>query len=135
MKLTPNTNYAPRLAKRGFLNGGRLFWRVAAIDELQNAGGYATGTLALPQGLRVMVSGLLVKRTRRTVTVTVTNAKNRRVPRARVKARGAGVRARPRRTGRRGIVRFALRPRKRGNVTFSVSKRGYRAGKASTPVR
>jgi len=134
VKMTPNTNHAPRLLQRGFMNGGRLYWRVAAVDELNNVGGYATGTLALPRSLRVMVSGSLVKRTRRTVTVTVMNAKNRPVPRARVKVRGAGVRARPRRSGRRGSVRFALRPMKRGSVTFSVSKRGYRAGKASARV-
>ena len=135
VKVTPNTNYAPRLLQRGFLNGGRLYWRVAAVDDLNNVGGYATGTLALPKGLRVMVSGALVRRTRRMVTVTVTNAKGRAVPRARVRVRGAGVRARPRRTGRRGSVRIALRPSKRGRVTFMVSKRGYRGGRASAPVR
>jgi hypothetical protein len=135
IKLTPNTNHAPRLLQRGFLNGGRLYWRVAAVDELNNVGGYATGTLALPRGLRVMVSGTLVRRTRRAITVKVTNAKNRPVPRARVRVAGAGVRARPRRTGKRGAVRFVLRPRKRGSVTFKVSKRGYRGGKASAPVR
>jgi hypothetical protein len=134
VKMTPNTNHAPRLLQRGFLNGGRLYWRVASVDELNNVGGYATGTLALPRGLRVMVSGTLVKRTRRTVTVKVTNAKNRPVPRARVSVTGACVRA-ARRTSRRGTVTFALRPSKRGNVTFRVSKRGYRGGKASTPVR
>jgi hypothetical protein len=135
IKVTPNTNYAPRLLQRGFLNGGRLYWRVAAVDELNNVGGYATGTLALPKGLRVRVSGALVRRTRRTVTVTVTNAKNRPVSRARVRVRGAGVRVRPRRTGRRGSVRLAIRPSKRGKVTFTVSKRGYLGGRASTPVR
>jgi hypothetical protein len=134
-KLTPNTNYAPRLIQKGFLNGGRLYWRVASVDELNNVGGFATGTLALPRSLRVRVTGTLVKRTRGKVTVTVMNAKNRPVPRARVRVKGAGVRARPRRTGKRGIVKFALRPRKGGNVTFSVSKRGYRGGKASTKVR
>jgi len=134
VKLTPNTNHAPRLLQRGFLNGGRLYWRVAALDELNNAGGWATGTLSLPRGLRVSVTGSLRRRERGTVTVRVMNGKNRPVPRARVRVAGAGVRARPRRTGKRGTVRFALRPRKRGNVTFKVSKRGYRAGKASTPV-
>jgi hypothetical protein len=134
-KVTPNTNYAPHLIKRGFLNGGRLYWRVAAIDELNNAGGFATGTLSLPRSLRVRANGSLRRRERGTVTVTVMNAKNRPVRRARVRVSGAGVRARPRRTGRRGTVTFALRPRRRGKVTFKVSKRGYRAGKASTTVR
>ena len=135
VELTPNTNYAPPLLQRGFLNGGRLYWRIAALDELNNAGGFATGSLTLPRGLRVTVSGALRKRKRRTVTVMVTNGKNRPVPRARVKAAGAGIRSRPRRTGKRGTVRFVLRPRKRGSVTFTVRKRGYRAGKVSTRVR
>jgi hypothetical protein len=134
VKLTPNTNYAPRLIQSGFRNGGRLYWRVAALDELRNAGGYATGTITLPKSLSVRIRGALRKRTRGRVTVTVMNAKNRPVPRARVRVAGAGVRARPRRTGRRGTVTFALRPRKGGRVTFRVSKRGYRAGKASTAV-
>ena len=135
VKITPNTNYAPRLIQRGFRNGGRLYWRVAAVDELRNLGGYATGTLALPRSLNVTASGSLIRGTRRTITVTVRNAKNRPVPRARVRVRGSGVRARPKRTGRRGIVKFALRPTRRGSVTFRVSKRGYRAGKTSTRVR
>jgi hypothetical protein len=135
VKFTPNTNYAPKLLQRGFQDGGRLYWRIAAVDELNNAGGYATGSLVLPRSLRVRINGALVKRTRRTVTVMVMNAKNRPVSRARVRVAGAGVRARPRRTGRRGTVTFALRPRRSGNVTFKVSKRGYRTGKASTAVR
>jgi len=135
VKLTPNTNYAPLMRQRGFMNGGRLHWRVAALDELNNVGGYATGTLSLPKGLRVMIRGSLKKRKRGTVTVTVINAKNRPVPRARVRVAGAGVRVRPGRTGRRGIVTFTLRPRKGGSVIFKASKRGYRAGKASTAVR
>lgn len=135
VKVTPNTNYAPIMRQTGFQNGGVLYWRVAAVDQLNNLGGWATGSLALPKSLMVRVTGTLVRRSRRGVTVTVLNAKNRPVPRARVRVAGAGVRARPRRTGRRGVVRFALRPSKRGKVTFKVSKRGYRAGKASTPVR
>lgn len=135
IKITPNTNYAPRLIQRGFQNGGRLYWRVAAIDERNNVGGYATGTLSLPRSLRLMVSGVLVKRKRGILTVTVMNSKNRPVPRARVRVSGAGVRSRPRRTGGRGTVRFALRPRRGGMVTLTARKRGYRAGTVSTPVR
>ena len=134
-QVTPNTNYAPTLSRRAFSNGGRLFWRIAPLDELNNAGGYASGTLALPRGLRVSVRGSLARRARGTVAVRVTNAKNRAVPRARVTPTGAGVRARPRRTNRRGAVNFVLRPARRGSLSFVVTKRGYRSGKASTQVR
>jgi hypothetical protein len=135
VKLTPNTNYAPRMLQMGFRDGGRLFWRVASVDQLNNVGGYATGTLALPKGLRVTVSGALVKGVGRVVRVTVRTAQNRPVPRARVTVSGAGARARPRRTGRGGVVKFTLRPDRRGNVTFTATRRGYRAGKVSTAVR
>lgn len=135
VEVTPNTNYAPRLLQKGYLDGGRLYWRVASTDPLHNVGGYATGTLALPRGLRIMVSGSLVKRTRRTITVKVTSAKNLPIRGARVTATGAGVARASRRTGRRGTARFALRPQRRGAVRFTVTKRGYRAGRASTRVR
>ena len=135
VKLTPNTNYAPRMLQMGFQDGGKLFWRVASVDQLNNVGGYATGTLALPKGLTVVLSGALVKGVGRVVRVTVRTTKNRPVPRARVTVSGAGVRARPRRTGRRGVVKFRLRPARRVRVTFTATKRGYRAGKASTAVR
>ena len=134
-ELTPNTNYAPRMIQRGFQNGGRLYWRVAAVDERNNVGGFATGSLSLPKGLRVAVSGSFARGSRRAVTVSVLNPKNRPVPRARVTVRGAGISAVARRTGRRGTVRFMLQPRRRGNLTFTAVKRGYRSGRASAPVR
>ena len=134
VELTPNTNYAPPLTQTGFRNGGRLYWRVAALDEQNNAGGWATGSLSLPRTLRVRVTGSLRKRERRRVTVMVLNGKNRPVPRAGVRVQGAGLRAGPRRTSRRGTVTFALTPRKGGSVTFRVSKPGYRAGKVSARV-
>ena len=132
---TENTNYAPSMNQPGFQNGGLLYWRVAALDEGNNAGGWAFGSLRLPSGMRVNVQGLLQKRKRGNVTVTVTTAKGRPIRRARVKVKGAGVRSRPKRTGKRGTVKLRLRPRRKGTVTFTVSKRGYRAGKASVAVR
>jgi hypothetical protein len=132
---TENTNYAPRMNQPGFQDGGLLYWRVAALDEGHNVGGYAIGSLRLPRGMRVTLMGLLQKRRRGKVTVTVTTAKGRPIRGARVKVRGAGVRSRPRRTSRRGTVRLRLRPRRRGSLIFMVSKRGYRAGKASLTVR
>jgi hypothetical protein len=133
--ITSNTNYAPRLTQLGFLNGGVLYWRVAALDEDNNVGGWATGTFKLPRAMRVVVAGFLMKRKRGVVTVTVQTIKGQAIKRARVKVRGAGVRARPKRTRRGGIVKFRLRARRAGNVTFTVSKRGYRTGKAVLQVR
>jgi hypothetical protein len=132
---TANSNYAPRMTQPGFQNGGQLYWRVAALDEGGNAGGYAVGSLRLPGRMRVMVVGVLRKRKRGSVTVAVTTAKGQPIRRARVKVKGAGVRSRTARTGKKGRVKLSLRPRRRGSVTFQVSKRGFRSGKAALAVR
>jgi hypothetical protein len=132
---TENPNYAPRMTQLGFANGGRLYWRVAALDEGNNVGGFATGALRLPRGLRVSLLGFLQRRKPSFVTVTVTSSTGRPVRGAAVRAAGAGARSARRRTGRRGTVRLRIRARRSGSVTFVVRKRGYRAGKAALPVR
>jgi len=116
------------------VNGGKLYWRVAALDEGNNVGGFATGSLRLPRGMRITVLGLLQRRRANVVTVMVTNPAGRPVPGASVIARGAGTRSGRRRTGRRGSLRVRIRPNRRGQVTFTASKRGYRPGKAAVPV-
>ncbi len=131
---TQNTNYAPRMNQLGFAAGGRLYWRVAALDEGQNVGGFATGSFKLPRGMRVTVVGLLQKRKRGLVSVTVTTFGGKPVKRAAVRASGAGMRSRARRTGRRGTLRMNLRPRRSGAIKFTVRKRGYRPGKATVAV-
>jgi hypothetical protein len=130
---TDNPNYAPRMTQPGFANGGQLYWRVAAMDEGNNVGGFSTGSLRLPRGMRVVALGFLQKRKRGIVTVTVVAPNGRPVRGASVTARGAGTRAR-RRTGRRGTARMRIRPRRSGTIKFTVRKRGYRTGKATLPV-
>lgn len=131
---TKNPNYAPRMSQMGFTNGGLLHWRVAALDEGNNVGGFATGSLRLPRGMRVTALGVLQRRRVGVLTVTVTNPHGRPIRRATVRARGAGTRSARRRTGRRGTVRIRIRPRRRGTVTVTVRKRGYRAGKVAIRV-
>jgi hypothetical protein len=131
---TYNTNYAPRLVQLGYQNGGVLYWRVAALDEDNNVGGWATGTFKLPRAMRVMALGFLTKRKRGVVTVAVQTTKGKPIKRARVKVRGAGVRARPKRTRQDGTVKFRVRARRSGSITLTVTKRGYRTGKAVLPV-
>ena len=80
------------------------------------------------------VVGLIQKRKRGLVTVTVTTFNGKPVKRATVRASGAGTRSRARRTGRRGTLKLKLRPRRSGTLKFTVKKRGYRAAKASIPV-
>jgi hypothetical protein len=76
------------------------------------------------------VTGALLRRRQGIVTVTVTDAKGRPVRAARIRASGAGARARSKRSGRRGTARFKLRPRRKGTLVFRARKAGYRAARA-----
>jgi hypothetical protein len=132
---TENTSYAPRLIEQGYLDGGTIYWRVAATDEGRNLGAWTTRSLTLPKRMQVTVAGLLIKRRRGLVTVTVTDAKRRVVRRAKVRVSGAGIRARPKRTRKNGTVRFKVRPRRRGSVVFRAAKGGYRQGRSAVEIR
>jgi hypothetical protein len=132
---TQNTSYAPQLTHPGFLAGGTLYWRVAALDEGHNVGAWTVRSLALPRSMKVSVSGALTRSRRGIATVTVTDARGRPVRGARIRASGAGVRARPRRSGRKGAVRFRIRPRRKGVVVFGARKSGYAPGRAVLRIR
>jgi hypothetical protein len=127
---TQNTSYAPQLTQPGFLAGGTLYWRVAAVDEGQNVGAWTARSLALPKSMRVSVSGALMRARRGIATVTVTDARGRPVRGAQIRASGAGVRAHPKRSGRKGTARFRMRPRRKGTVVFRARKSGYTPGRA-----
>jgi hypothetical protein len=131
---TPLTSFAPLLTSGGYTAGGKLWWRLAIVDSGGNVGAYTTGIVALPRGMTVGVQGFATRRRRGTLTVTVKDTKGRPVRKALVKAAGAGVKGR-KRTSKKGIARMTLRPRKRGTITFTVIRRGFRDGKAMVRVR
>jgi hypothetical protein len=127
---TQNTNYAPQLTQPGFLDGGTLYWRVAAIDEGQNLGAWTVRALTLSKTMKVSASGPLLRARRGVVTVKITDARGQPVPGARIQAKGAGISARPKRSGRKGTARFRIRPRRKGTVVFRARKSGYLPGRA-----
>jgi hypothetical protein len=133
-KRVDNTGYAPLMSSSGFQNGGPIYWRVAAIDEGGNTGGWASGKVGLLRKMVVRASGVLRRGSRGVLEVRVTNAKNRVLRGARVTLRGVGVRGR-KRTSRRGIARFRVRPRARGSLRVRADKRGFRPGSAVVTVR
>jgi hypothetical protein len=59
------------------------------------------------------------------VQVVVRDAKGNAVRKAKVKVGGA-ARARARRTTKKGVAVLSVKPRRRGKVTFRVTKAGYR---------
>jgi hypothetical protein len=132
---TENTSYAPRLTQPGFLDGGPIYWRVAAVDEGNNTGGWSVGRVRLLRRMAVRAKGSLSRGRRGTVRIYVKDARGRAIRGARVTPRGAGVRRRPKRTGRKGVAKLRLRPGVRGSVRFRVDRRGYRPGSVAVRVR
>jgi hypothetical protein len=133
-KRVDNDAYAPTLTATGFQNGGPVYWRLAAVDEGGNVGGWATGRVGLLRKMVVSANGGLQRGTRGLLEVRVMNARGRAVRRARVTLRGVGVRAR-KRTSKRGLARFRVRPRARGTLKVRADKRGFRPGSAIVTVR
>jgi hypothetical protein len=131
---TENLAIAPTLVSSAFQDGGRLYWRVAAVDEGDNVGGFATGSFRTPKRMVVRVTGGATRGERGKVEVTVKDARGRAVKKARVKVSGA-AHARSRRTNKRGATSFFLRPRRKGTISFRVSRTGYRPGVATLVVR
>jgi hypothetical protein len=141
---TDNTSLAPQLTHAAYLNGGTFWWKVAAVDEDMNLGDFTRphsfslkkgpGTVRTTQKLRFFFKGRLkAKRTRRLVVTVKAGA--RPVAGARVRAFGAGVVTKWRRTNRAGRVVFRLRPKARGVVFFQATKAGYLAGSARVRAR
>jgi len=118
---TENTGFAPKMLRAAYDAGGSLFWRVAAVDEGNNQGGWATARLSQDQKMRVR----LTRRGAQTVRVKVTGRGRRAIKGALLRVTGRGLRPIRRRTGRRGTLTVRLRGAKRGNVVFRVEKRGY----------
>jgi hypothetical protein len=62
------------------------------------------------------------------VTVTVLNAKGKPVKGAAVRMSGAGVKAGPKKTSKKGIATFTIKARRAGNLTATVTKKLFKVG-------
>lgn len=128
---TDNTSWAPDLSAQGFKDGGRLFWRVANVDDGSNVGAWSTGSFVLPKRIALSAIGGLRRGLRSPVVVTLRDARGRPISKASVSATGAGMRRVHKRTGKKGKVRMFLRPRRRGTVVIRATRRGYAPAKAT----
>ena len=133
---TDNTSFAPLLTSPQYTAGGRLYWRVAAVDEERNVGDFTQAQpISLLPRLRMSVAGHVTRRRAASVSVFVTSAAGRPVGGTRVAVSGAGVRGRVVTTGRAGRVTFRLRATRRGTLLFRASKRGYQTVTVAVRVR
>ena len=131
---TDNTNYAPLLTHPAFSGDDPLYWRVAAVDEGNNVGDWSpTQRIGVVRRMRLVARGTPKRRRARTVVITVLSGANRPLSGATVRVAGAGARRMARRSNRRGVATFRIRPRLRGSLVFRATKSGY--GSATLKLR
>jgi hypothetical protein len=132
---TDNTSYAPLMSHPAYVNGGQLYWHVAAVDKALNVGDWTQAQrIDIAQHLRVAVSQPPMRKLWTRVVVSVSDPTFKAVAGATVRVSGAGIKAKTGRTNRAGKVSFRLRPPKRGRLVFRASKTGYAAGSLSMRV-
>ena len=117
------------------MNGGKLYWRVAAIDAGQNRGDFtAPQEFGISQTFRVRAFGTPVKGRKSTLTVTASSGRGP-VAGARIRVWGAGMRSRAKLSDASGRATFAIRPTRRGKVYVQVTKAEFAAAQTSLAVR
>lgn len=131
---TDHTGFAPDLSAPAYQKGGRLYWRVAAIDEGGNAGAFASGVITLERRLALTVQGQPHKRVSAMITVRVADGGNTEVRGAKVTVTGAGVRI-VRRTPANGSLALQIRPRRKGTLVFKATRKGYTTATRKLRVR
>jgi hypothetical protein len=122
---TDNTYWAPDLSKSAYVDGGVFFWRVAAVDEGGNVGGWTVHTFKLPPRLLGRATGFLRVGKAGVLILTVTDPHKVGVKGVKVSPSGIGVAKKGKLTLKKGVVRFVLKPRSKGAITFTLSKKGY----------
>lgn len=129
---TPNTSYAPLLDSRGYEDGGKLFWRVAIVDDGGNVGAFARGDLRLPPKLKLKTGMRSLRRgSRATIAITVTDPRGTKIRNATVRYSGAGLKSGRRKTGKKGTVKLRIRAKRRGTIKITASRTGYVTGTLS----
>ncbi len=125
---TDNATYAPTLTQPAFLAANPLsfYWRVAGVDEGNNVGDYTpVQQIGTAKRMRLSARGKPVRGRSTAVSLTVTGPSGAPVKGALVRVSGAGARRLAARTNRAGRVRFMIRPKQRGTITYRATKAGY----------
>ena len=120
------TRYAPTLSSSGYTDGGKLLWRVQAVDAEGNQGDWSPpAKIVLAKALKVVGDSTPSKGKAQLVKVTVTTVKGAPVKGVAVRVSGAGAIPRGKQTNKKGIVALMVRPTSKGTVTFRATKSGY----------
>jgi protein-S-isoprenylcysteine O-methyltransferase Ste14 len=136
--MTDNTSYAPVMTLPAYLASNPLsfYWRVAGVDEGNNVGDYTpVQQIGTARRMRLAARGKPVRGRSTAVLLTVTGSSDAPVNGATVRVSGAGIRLLSARTNRAGRVRFTIRPKRRGTITYRATKAGYQPATLKTRVR
>ena len=119
--------FAPTLTSDGYVNGGRLFWHVAAVDAEGNQGDWSTTSkVTLAKGMKIGGDVTPARGKSQIVTITVTNVKGVGDQERDGGVSGAGAVPRAKRTNKKGQVRLLVRPTSKGALIFRATKSGFR---------
>jgi hypothetical protein len=129
---TLNPDWAPVLRRSP---GGRLYWRVAPIDDANGHGAYASGSFVFPKSMTLSAVGGLRKRQSGRLTVMVRDAKHHALRKVRLTISGAGIATKRVKTNRRGIAIVRVKPRKSGKITLVGRLKGFADGSKTVIVR
>jgi hypothetical protein len=133
--MTDQSSYTPLQVQQDFTDGGLLYWRVAAVDPDGNTGGFSKPVkFTLLARFQVTASSPPAHGQRGDFTVTVTTAKGKPVKNAAVRITGAGIKPKSRKTNKKGIVKWSIKPPKKGTIAIRVTNKAYRVGLATAPV-
>jgi hypothetical protein len=133
---TDNTAYAPTMTQMQYLNGGTLWWRVAAIDADRNEGDFSPAQkIGFASKMRVTLLGVPLARRWSTIKVQVNDFTSKPVGGAAIHVTGKGLKIRAKRTNKAGAVSFRMRARKGVSIQFRAAKTGYAPAAATIRVR
>ena len=116
-------------------NGGKLYWRVQAMDEGKVRGAAASGAFTLPKGITLKIVGNAYRDKKVRLKVQALDTRGLAVTKAAVRLTGGGLKAKTKKTDKRGRVTFDVKPKSRVKLVFTVTKKGFRAGRGEARVR
>ena len=132
---TETTNHAPLLSQRDVLDGGTLYWRVAAVDADANVGDFSpvsssasTRRCGCGRSVPPFAGGAGAADRHR-------DDEPRSDPRRAVRIWGAGLKARTVKTKANGRVVVKLKPKKKGIIYFRGTKAGFKTATTKVTVR
>jgi hypothetical protein len=126
---TDQSSYTPLLTEQDFIDGGVMYWRVAVIDPDGNTGAFSKAKkFTILARMQVQITGVPVKGSGGVATVSVLNAKGKPIKGAAVKLQGAGVKTKTKKTNKKGVVDFTIKPKRLGNLTAIATKKLFKVG-------